>query len=284
MSHGDARLATGLFRLAGAGGVAWSGMRTAPALLAIVLATTAARAADEQSWIPLFNGKDLSGWTIKIAERPLGENYADTFRVEDGIIKVNYDGYPAFGKHFGHLFTNLAYSHYILRLEYRFTGTMMADAPRYVNLNSGVMLHAQPPQSMRFDQGFPSSLELQFLADEGKGPRATGNLCTPGTHVEVGGKLITQHILTSSAPTFPADEWVRAEAEVHGSDEIIHRINGVEVLRYQHPQLDPGCKISPASDLVAAGANRLLGFGHIALQAEGQPVWFRKIELLPLEK
>jgi hypothetical protein len=160
----------------------------------------------------------------------------------------------------------------------------MADAPHYVNLNSGVMLHAQSPQSMRFDQGFPSSLEMQFLADEGKGPRQTGNLCTPGTHVDMGGKLITQHIVTSSAPTFPAEEWVRAEMEVRGNDELIHRINGVEVLRYQRPRLDPACKISPASDLVDAGSNTMLSFGHIALQAEGQPVWFRKIELLSLEK
>lgn len=253
-------------------------------LLASVLMLAMASAADEQKWVSLFNGKDLSGWTIKIANRPLGENFANTFRVEDGILKVSYDGYDKFNKQYGHLFTNLAYSHYVLRMEYRFIGTMMADAPHYVNLNSGVMLHAQSPQSMRFDQGFPSSLEVQFLADEGKGVRATGNLCTPGTHVDMGGKLITQHIVTSSAPTFPAEEWVRVEAEVRGNDEVIHRINGVEVLRYQRPRLDPACKISPASDLVDAGGNRLLGFGHIALQAEGQPVWFRKIELLSLEK
>ncbi len=258
--------------------------RMVSALLASVLALAMTSAADEQKWVSLFNGKDLTGWTIKIANRPLGENFANTFRVEDGILKVSYDGYDKFGKQFGHLFTNVVYSHYILRMEYRFFGAMMADAPNYVNLNSGVMLHAQSPQSMRFDQGFPSSLEMQFLADEGKGARATGNLCTPGTHVDMGGKLITQHIVTSSAPTFPAEEWVRVEAEVRGNDEIIHRVNGVEVLRYQRPRLDPACKISPASDLVDAGGNRLLGFGHIALQAEGQPVWFRKIELLSLEQ
>jgi hypothetical protein len=160
---------------------------------------------------------------------------------------------------------------------------MMADAPKYVNLNSGVMLHAQPPQSIRFDQGFPASLEMQFLADEGKGARSTGNLCTPGTHVEMGGVLVTKHIVTSSAPTLPTETWVKAEVEVRGQDEIIHRVNGVEVLRYQHPQLDPRNDNAPATDQLEAGGNRLLGFGHIALQAEGQPVWFRNIELLPLE-
>jgi len=267
---------------------AWSGMIILPRMLSPVLASVlvlaVASAADDQKWVSLFNGKDLSGWTIKIANRPLGENFANTFRVDEGILKVSYDGYEKFDKQYGHLFTNLAYSHYILRLEYRFTGTMMADAPNYVNLNSGVMLHAQSPQSMRFDQGFPSSLEMQFLADEGKGARSTGNLCTPGTHVDMGGQLITQHIVKSSAPTFPAEEWVRAEMEVRGNEEIIHRINGVEVLRYQRPRLDPACKISPASDLVSAGGNLMLHFGHIALQAEGQPVWFRKIELRSLEK
>ena len=239
--------------------------------------------AVEPAWIPLFNGKDLSGWTIKIAKRPLGENHANTFRVEDGILKVSYEGYDQFDDQFGHLFTNLAYSHYRLRLEYRFTGTRMPDAPKYVNLNSGVMLHAQPPQSMRFDQGFPASLEMQFLADEGKGERSTGNLCTPGTHVVMNGELITQHIVKSSAPTFPPNQWVRAEVEVRGHDEIIHRINDVEVLRYQQPQLDPNNNNAPATDLIQAGAPLHLSFGHIALQAEGQPVWFRKIELLSLE-
>jgi len=258
-------------------------IRFACTALGVCFVAMAAVTAAEEPWIPLFNGRDLSGWTVKIAKRPLGENYANTFRVEDGILKVSYDGYPAFDQQFGHLYTNLAYSHYVLRLEYRFTGTRMADAPKYVNLNSGVMLHAQPPQSLRFDQGFPASLEMQFLADEGKGPRPTGNLCTPGTHVEMAGQLFTRHIAQSSSPTFAAETWVRAEVEVRGHNEIIHRINGVEVLRYQRPVLDPACTIAPAGDLTAAGAGLKLGFGHIALQAEGQPVWFRKIELRPLE-
>ena len=260
-------------------------MSMTPRLLASLVCLLAVSvSADEPKWVTLFNGKDLTGWTIKIAKRPLGENFANTFRVEDGILKVSYDGYDKFDEQFGHLFTNLAYSHYILRLEYRFTGTMIPDAPKYVNLNSGVMLHAQPPQSMRFDQGFPASLEMQFLADEGKGARSTANLCTPGTHVEMGGQLITKHIVKSSAPTFPAEQWVRAEVEVRGNEEIIHRINGVEVLRYQRPQLDPTNNNAPATDQIEAGGNVMLSYGHIALQAEGQPVWFRKIELMSLEK
>ncbi len=246
------------------------------------LMTSQARAED-RPWVRLFDGKTLAGWTPKIAGHALGENAHATFRVQDGMIQVSYADYDKFGSQFGHLFTNIAYSRYILRLEYRFTGTKMADAPSYVNLNSGVMIHAQSPQSMRIDQGFPASLEVQFLADEGKGERSTGNLCTPGTLVKMGGELIRPHIVTSRAPTFAADAWVKVEVEVRGNEEIIHRINGVEVLRYQHPQLDPGDEMAPATDLLKAGAPLQLSYGHIALQAEGQPVWFRNIELMSLE-
>ncbi len=249
----------------------------------MLVAVSAVSPAADHPWVSLFNGKNLDGWTPKVAGHACGENPHDTFKVDDGIIKVSYEGYGKFDQQYGHLFTNIAYSRYLLRMEYRFTGTMMADAPSYVNLNSGVMIHSQSPQSMALDQGFPVSLEFQFLADEGKGKRSTGNVCTPGTNLEIDGKLVTQHIVESSAPTFPADEWVKIEIEVRGNDEVIHRVNGKEVLRYQKPQLDPEGRIVSAAGLLQAGAPVQLEFGYIALQAEGQPVWFRNIELKSLE-
>jgi len=45
----------------------------------------------EARWISLFNGKNLDGWTPKIAGYELGDNYGNTFRVEDGVLKVAYD-------------------------------------------------------------------------------------------------------------------------------------------------------------------------------------------------
>ena len=236
-----------------------------------------------QEWIPIFNGKDLSGWTVKITGHPLGENFADTFRVEEGVLKVSYDDYQQFDNQYGHLYTDIPYAKYRLRMEYRFTGKMMPDAPKYVNLNSGIMIHSQSPQSLDLHQHFPVSLEFQFLADEGNGRRATGNVCTPGTNLEIDGKLITQHIVKSSAPTFPAQEWVAIEIEVQGNEYVIHRVNGKEVLRYEHPQIDPEGRVESANKLLQAGASTQLSYGFIALQAEGQPVWFKNIELQPLE-
>ena len=238
--------------------------------------------AQASEWVSLFNGKDLSGWTPKIAKHPLGENAFDTFRVEDGILKCEYDKYPAFDRKFGHLFTDFSYSHYLFRLEYKFVGKKMADAPHYVDLNSGIMIHSQPPHSMTRDQGFPVSMEFQFLADLGKGKRPTGNVCTPGTHLEMDGQIVTKHIVKSSAKNLDADQWVKIEIEVRGNKEIIHRVNGKEVLRYQKPQLDPKGAVVATEALLDAGQPILLSHGHIALQAEGQPIWFRNIELKSL--
>ena len=46
---------------------------------------------DQEDWISLFNGKNLDGWTIKIANRALDENYLNTFRVENQILRIAYD-------------------------------------------------------------------------------------------------------------------------------------------------------------------------------------------------
>ena len=82
-------------------------------------AATLSMAQEESEWVPLFNGKDLSNWTIKFTGFELGENYRNTFRVEDGLLRVVYDEWPSFDGEFGHLFTQEPYSHYRLRLEYR---------------------------------------------------------------------------------------------------------------------------------------------------------------------
>ena len=243
--------------------------------------SVAADAPVGRRWIQLFNGTNLDGWTVKIAKHPLGENYADTFRVEEGVIKVAYDKYGRFDEQFGHLYSNLPYSHYILRLEYRFTGTPMADSPPWAKLNSGVMIHSQSPLTMTVEQLWPASLEMQFLCVGTAAGRQTGNACTPGTNLEIHGKLTTDHIIEATGRLSYLGEWVAVEVEVHGNKEVIHRINGVEVLRYQHPQLDP--RETSAQRLLELGAPLQLSSGHIALQAESQPVWFRNIELMSLE-
>jgi hypothetical protein len=263
--------------------VSKSFLQIASLTLAVSLALPAPAAAPEgPEWHSLFNGKDLSGWTVKIARHPLGENHRDTFRVADGIIKVSYDKYGKFDEQFGHLYSNQAYSQYILRLEYKITGKAVADSPPWAKLNSGVMIHSQSPLTLELLQLWPASMEFQFLAAGSSAGKQTGNVCTPGTNLEMNGKLLTDHIIDSSAKMPAVDEWVSVEVEVHGNDEVIHRVNGAEVLRYQHPQLDP--TEDSAQKLMAAGAPLQLTYGHIALQAESQEVWFRNIRIKQLAK
>src|SRR5689334_12669373 len=104
---------------------------------------SAEQAPAKEEWIDLFNGKDINDWVVKINHHEPGDNFGNTFRVEDSIIKVRYDQYPTFNEQFGHLYYKTAFSHYKLSLEYRFTGEWRKDAPEYTLLNSGIMFHSQ---------------------------------------------------------------------------------------------------------------------------------------------
>jgi hypothetical protein len=232
-------------------------------------------------WRPLFNGTDLTSWTPKIRGCPPGENFANTFRVVDGVIQVGYDGYPSFDERYGHLFFDGEFSHYRLRIEYRFTGEQVAGGPGWAWRNSGVMLHGQKPESMAVDQNFPVSIEVQVLGGNGTDERPTLNLCTPGTHVMMAGELVKRHCTDSRSPTFHGDDWVLAEVEVHGDQLIRHIVNGETVLEYTHPQYDPDD--ADAQPLIHDGQLRL-DHGTISLQSESHPVEFRRIEIQELAR
>ena len=167
------------------------------ALAAVLVGCGAAAAADAKAekWVPLFNGKDLTGWTPKFTGYAAGENPFDTFRVVNGNLVVSYDGYTEFGNRFGHLFYGKKISHYRIRLEYRFAPKekQVKGGPAWGLMNSGIMLHCQPVDTMRKDQAFPVSIEAQFLGDDGTGKRGSGNMCSPGTHVFMNGKLEKEH-------------------------------------------------------------------------------------------
>ena len=130
----------------------------------------------KEEWISLFNGKDLEGWTVKIAGHEPGDNYLNTFSVENGVMKVCYDQYEKFDGKFGHIFYKDKFSFYRLRLEYRFLGEQSPEGPGWAFRNSGIMLHCQSPESMTKEQNFPVSIEGQLLGGNGTDERSTGNL------------------------------------------------------------------------------------------------------------
>jgi hypothetical protein len=235
---------------------------------------------DGRDWVQLFNGKNLDGWTTKIAGHDLGDNYGDTFRVRDGLLTVSYDQYTTFGDRFGHLFYRGTYSHYRIAVEYRFVGKQARGGPAWALRNSGIMVHGQRPETIRRDQDFPISIEVQLLGGGGAGERTTANLCTPGTHVVIGGALFTTHCLNSQSKTYRGEQWVRVETEVLGAGRITHFVNGEPVLNYEAPQIGGGNVVNYDPAVKKDGA--LLTEGSISLQSESHPVEFRKVELLNL--
>lgn len=250
--------------------------------LAGPLSARAQSADGGEGWEPLFNGRDLEGWVPKIRGYAVGENFGETFRVENGLLTVAYDAYDSFGARFGHLFSERAFSHYRLRLEYRFIGAQAPEGPDWARRNSGVMLHSQPPGTMGEDQDFPISIEVQFLGGLSDGnPRSTGNLCTPGTNVVYQGEFTAAHCINSSSPTFEGEQWVRAEVLVLGDERIVHYIDGEPVIEYEETTTGGGSVSGHDPSLMPEGEP--LGSGHISLQSESHPVQFRRIELLDLK-
>lgn len=258
-------------------------MANFPRMLAlVVLALIFQHSAHAQEWVPLFNGKDIDDWIVKIHHHETGENYGNTFRVKDSIIQVRYDQYGNFNDQFGHLYYKTPYSYYHLKLEYRFTGDWVKTAPSYTVLNSGVMYHSQDPRTMPKEQDWPISIEMQFLAGLGDGkPRPTGNMCSPGTHIVYEGKLDTRHCIDSKSKTYDKDEWIRAELIVLGDSLITHVINGDTVLRYSKPQI--GGPVVNRYDPKQKQDGKVLNKGFIALQSEGQEIDFRRVMIRNLE-
>jgi hypothetical protein len=253
----------------------------ASSLLGVATALAQGSATDEE-WLPLFNGRDLDDWIVKIRRHPVGENYASTFRVADGLLSVSYDGYTDFAEQFGHLFYKQPFSHYRLRIEYRFVSQQAPNAPGWAIRNSGAMIHAQPPDTMPADQDFPISIEIQFLGGLGDGkPRPTGNVCSPGTHIVYRGQLTDTHCIESESPTFDGDQWVVAEALVLGGERIVHYINGEPVIEYGGTTYGGGVVSGHRPEMKPDGEP--LAEGYIALQSEGHPIQFRRVEVLNLE-
>jgi hypothetical protein len=245
-------------------------------------AVWAQSAPSGEDWISLFNGRDLSGWTPKLAKHEIRDNYANTFRVENGLLKVSYDQYEKFDARFGHLFYKDPFSYYRLVVEYRFVGGQAPHGPgAWALRNSGVMLHSQDPRTMLLNQNFPISIEAQFLGglSDGK-PRPTLNVCTPGTEIVYRNLIQATHCLNSASRTFDGDQWVRAEVVVLGGAMITHIVNGEVVLEYALPQYGGGDVRN--FDPAAKPDGKLIEGGYIALQSESHPIEFRKVELLNL--
>ena len=230
-------------------------------------------------WTVLFNGDNLDGWIPKIRGHEAGDNWKNTFRADNGTLRVDYSEYDGFEGAYGHLFYKQPFSDYELQLQYRFVGDQVEGGEGWAAKNSGVMIHSQSPESMTLEQEFPVCLEVQLLGGlKQEESRPTANLCTPGTHVVIDGVLEEEHCINSNSATFYGEEWIDLEVLVWKDSLIIHHINGEEVIRYESPVIGGEYNTLEAED------GQAVTQGYIALQSESHPVQFRNIRLRSLEK
>jgi hypothetical protein len=252
------------------------------AFLLLILPACYAQAGDEQ-WIELFNGENLDDWIVKIRGYPAGENFADTFRVQDGLLTVSYDGYDKFDGRYGHIFYKEPFWHYRLLVEYRFIGEQPSGGAGWAWRNSGVMVHSQDPATMPAEQDFPISIEVQFLGGKGDGKsRPTANMCSPGTHIVYEGRFTKKHCIESSSATFDGDQWVSVEVLVLGDERIVHYVNGEQVMEYTKPTTGGGVVSGHRPEMKPEGEP--LTSGYISLQSESHPIQFRRVAILDLDK
>ncbi|MGK2861530.1 MAG: 3-keto-disaccharide hydrolase [Chitinophagaceae bacterium] len=247
-------------------------------MLIIFSCSTNKRITDKQNkWVSLFNGKNLEGWNMKIAGYPLGENFGNTFRVENGILSVRYNQYDSFKSRFGALHYNKEFKNYRLKVEYRFVGETTPGAPSWGFRDGGIQYHGQPPTSIGLSQPFPVCLEYNLLGGNGKDDRPGGEICCSGIYVQINGQKNSSYCTPATLKkTVHGDQWVTAEIDVR-NDTIRHFINGEEILKFSDPRFDSTHPIGKT--FIVNGDDKVYS-GYISLQSNSHPMDFRKIEIM----
>jgi len=226
--------------------------------------------------IPLFNGKDLSGWTL---DTPVRDEAGpeDQAKINNGVLMIDthtaewWKSIPSFivrdgmlvslGEPRGHLVTEASFANYELDVEYRFTKTPG---------NCGVLVHASEPR--RLYKMFPQSIEVQMMHEN------AGDFWCIGENIEV--------------PEMESRRPRNDDSQPYGGDagdarRILNLVDGVENPAGSWNTMTIRCQsdeiiVHVNGTLVNHGFNSTATSGKIALQAEGSEVEFRKVELTPL--
>ncbi len=245
-------------------------------ILFVIGSCSPSKKMETDQWQPLFNGKNLNGWQMKVAGQLLGVNHLNTFRVEEGILKIRYDQYNSFDNQFGALYTTKPYTNYRLKVEYRFVGELTKGAPSWGLRDSGVQFHCQSPSSLGLNQPFPVCLEYNLHGGNGKDERPVGEICLNGTLVDINGVPSKSCNPPMVKRTIHGDAWATLEIDVKGNS-IKQFINGEEIIHYENPRYDATNELAKA--LIKNG-DTALNSGFISLQSNSHPIDFRKIEIL----
>ena len=201
---------------------------------------------DRRDWVQLFNGRDLDDWPIKFARpRSRARTCNDTFRVEDGLLKVRYDKWPTFNGEFGHIFYREPFSYYLLAAEYRFVGEQVTSGPSglgWAVRNNGLMLHSPRSEDDAEGSGFPDldrgpaagRAGRRQAADDGESLHA-GHARRDERQAAHARTARTRRRRRTTAISGSASRcWCTATSVIR------HMVEGATVLEYQKPQIGGG--------------------------------------------
>jgi hypothetical protein len=213
--------------------------------LALILMVPAAWAAADGKATPLFNGKDLTGWTIFIRHADKSDPRSDPkgiFKVEDGVIHIS-------GEEFGCLTTEKEYDNYRLTVEFKW-GEKKWPPRENAKRDSGILMHCVGP-----DKVWTKSIECQIQEGD------CGDFhMVDGTTIVIDGKPTKARVIKKTDAEKPNGQWNTIEVVCDG-DKITNIVNGV---------------------VVNEGTGASVTRGRILLQSEGAEVFYRKVEIAPL--
>lgn len=209
--------------------------------------------SSKEKTVSLFNGKDLSGWHIDIPDMDKDSSLQSPFLIRDGML-------VSMGTPNGHIITDAEYENFKLEVEYRFAG---------VPGNCGVLVFASTPRALY--EMFPKSIEVQMMHENaGDFWCIVEDISVPDMEARRG----------------PKEEWGITEGK---GRRILNLTDGSEKPVGEWNKMVIECagntiKVWVNDVMVNHGTDCTASKGHIALQAEGSEVEFRKVELTPLKE
>jgi Domain of Unknown Function (DUF1080) len=220
-------------------------------VLAVLVVVASANAAPPDT-VPLFNGKDLGGWSHFLVDPKV--RMEDVWSVRDGVLVCK-------GEPLGFLQTKAEYSSFRLLVEWRWpegVAARLGKAP-----NSGVLLRVN---------GEPKPIPRAYEAQLQSG--SAGDLYgfwglplegDPARRREARGHAMLGDMVgftRAEAAEKPEGAWNVYEIVVDGPSIVVH-VNGKKVNEAR------GAAVLP---------------GRIGLQSEGGEIHFRRVELTPIAR
>ena len=264
-------------------------------LQVLLLAVLFAACEKKENSSPIFNGKDLSGWDTYLGpsfDTIQGKRDSIPFGLNNDPLKVfsvvQEDGQAALrvsGERYGGISTTSEFANYHLKLEFKW-GTKKWGPWPDKKRDSGILYHAVGPHAADFAFWMRSQ---EFQIQEGDCGDYWGvaggvfdipskNLDSTNFIYDPAGTVRTfsqsgpngRHCIKNPDTENPSGEWNVLELYCFG-DTAVHVVNGsVCMILYKSRQAD-------------GTTERTLNKGKIQIQSEGAEVFYRNIQVTPID-